>query len=78
VEKSMRGDGFVELGIPANEWAKHVVQDLLKKKPPANIWRGARAFLVWIGTFLPHGMLDTAVKKASGFDVVEQKVRKQG
>ncbi|KAN0119357.1 NAD(P)-binding protein [Hyaloscypha variabilis] len=78
VEKSMRGDGLVELGIPAHEWAKQVVQDLLKKKPPANIWRGASAFLVWIGTFLPHGMLDTTVKKASGFDIVEQKVRKQG
>jgi 1-acylglycerone phosphate reductase len=78
VEKSMRGDGLEELGIPAHEWAKNVVQDLLKKKPPARIWRGASAFLVWIGTFLPYGMLDKSAKKASGFDIVEKKVRKQG
>lgn len=77
VESSMRGDGLVKLGVPAHEWAKQVVHDLLKKKPPANIWRGAAAFLVWVGTFLPYGMLDRTVKKSSGFDVVEQKVRKK-
>jgi len=77
VERSMRGDGLEELGIPARDWAKQVVQDLLKEKPPAIIWRGASAFLAWIGTFLPHGMLDSTVKKSSGFDVVEQKLGKR-
>lgn len=75
-ESSMRGDGLVELGIPAYDWAKQVVQDLLKKSPPSNIWRGNSAFLVWLGSFLPYGSLDKTVKKSSGFYTVEQKVRK--
>jgi len=29
-----------------------------------------------IGTFFPHGMLDGAIKKATGLDVVEQMLRK--
>jgi 1-acylglycerone phosphate reductase len=77
VEKSMRGEGLVELGMSAHEWAKQVVEDLLRKIPPPHIWRGNSALLVWIGTFFPFGMLDGTVKKSSGFDIVEQKVQEQ-
>jgi 1-acylglycerone phosphate reductase len=52
------------------------VQDLLKKTPPATIWRGTNAKMGRIGTFFPHGMLDGTMKKLTGHDVVEQVVRK--
>lgn len=76
VEKSMSGDGFMESAMPAQQWAKLVVQDLLKKTPPPNIWRGNQSWLVWIGTILPFGMLDGTIKKITGVDVVERMVRK--
>jgi 1-acylglycerone phosphate reductase len=59
-----------------NRWAGQVVQDLLKKTPPATIWRGTNAKMGRIGTFFPHGMLDGTMKKLTGLDVVEQMVRK--
>jgi 1-acylglycerone phosphate reductase len=76
VEKQMRGDDLLTTGTPAQEWAEQVVQDLSKKKPPPNIWRGDRAWMVRFGRFLPFGMLDGTVKKMVGLDVVEQMVRK--
>jgi 1-acylglycerone phosphate reductase len=59
-----------------NRWAGQVVQDLLKKTPPATIWRGTNAKMGRIGTFFPHRMLDGTMKKLTGLDVVEQMVRK--
>jgi 1-acylglycerone phosphate reductase len=76
VEKTLRGEVFQGQDVPAELWAKQVVQDLLKKTPPPNIWRGASAWLVWAGTMLPFGTLDGTVKKMTGLDVVEQIVRK--
>jgi 1-acylglycerone phosphate reductase len=52
------------------------VQDLLKKTPPLTVWRGTNAKMGRIGTFFPHGMLDGTMKKMTGLDIVEQKVRK--
>lgn len=76
VEKTMRGEHLVKSGVPAQQWAESVVQDLLRKKPPPSIWRGSQAWLVWIGTILPFGTLDGLVKKMTGVDVVEKMVRK--
>jgi hypothetical protein len=76
VEAAMRNDKMANAGMPAQQWAGQVVQDLLKKKPPMTIWRGAQASLGRIGTFLPHGMLDGTMRKMTGLDVVEEKVRK--
>lgn len=76
VEGVMRGDKFESSGMPAPQWAGLVVQDLLRKRPPPNIWRGSQAWLAWIGTVLPFGMLDGTVKKMTGVDVVEKMVRK--
>jgi NAD(P)-dependent dehydrogenase (short-subunit alcohol dehydrogenase family) len=76
VEKQLRGDGVLTTATPAHQWAEQVVQDLLKKTPPPNVWRGDRAWMVRFGSFLPFGMLDGAIKKMVGLDVVEQMVRK--
>ncbi|CAM1503482.1 Fc.00g010730.m01.CDS01 [Cosmosporella sp. VM-42] len=76
VESAMRNDKLADSGMPAQQWAGQVVQDLLKKNPPMTIWRGAQAMLGRIGTVFPHGMLDGTMKKMTGLDVVEQMVRK--
>ena len=47
----------------------------MRKSPPLVIWRGANARMVRIGTIMPHGMMDSTIKKMTGLDVVEQKVR---
>lgn len=75
VEKTMRGEVF-EAKEETQPWAKTVVNDLLKKKPPPNIWRGANAGLARIATVLPFGTLDGTIKKMTGLDIVEKLLRK--
>nr|A0A5B8YU68.1 RecName: Full=Short-chain dehydrogenase/reductase GME11361; AltName: Full=Dibenzodioxocinones biosynthesis cluster protein GME11361 [Pestalotiopsis microspora]QED41492.1 short-chain dehydrogenease [Pestalotiopsis microspora] len=75
VEAAMRNDKMADVGTPANQWAKEVVGDLTRKSPPLVIWRGANAKLGRFGTIMPHGMMDSTIKKMTGLDVVEQKVR---
>lgn len=70
VENTMSGEPFVKAGIPASKWAEQVVGDLIKPTPPSNIWRGASALLVRIGTILPLGTFDGMVKKWVGLDAV--------
>ncbi|KAK9350191.1 NAD(P)-binding protein [Lipomyces doorenjongii] len=76
VESAMRYEKMVDGAMSASQWAGQVVQDLLKKKLPRTIWRGAQARMARIGTVLPHGMLDGTIKKLAGQYIVEQKVRK--
>ncbi|MCJ1398137.1 hypothetical protein MMC11_001334 [Xylographa trunciseda] len=77
VEKALRQEGFEDTGMPAQAWANLVVQDLLKKNPPAVIWRGESAWLTRIAAILPFGMFDGMVKKLTGLDIVEQIMRKR-
>ncbi|RDW67580.1 hypothetical protein BP6252_08976 [Coleophoma cylindrospora] len=76
VEKALKQEGFSDSGMPSDQWAKLIVQDVLKKNPPPLIWRGEQATLARIGSILPYGMLDGTTKKLTGLDIVEQKVRK--
>jgi 1-acylglycerone phosphate reductase len=76
VHKALRQEGFADSGMPADEWAKLIVQDLLKKSPPPVIWRGESALLARVAAMLPFGMLDRTIKKMTGLDVVEQIIRK--
>ena len=75
VEKALRQEGFEGQGMPAQTWAKLVVQDLLKKSPPPVIWRGESAWLVRLSTILLFGVFDGIVKKLTGLDVVERSVK---
>ena len=76
VESAMRNDKMANAGIPAHQWAREIVGDLSRKTPPHVIWRGANARMVRIGTIMPYAMMDSTVKKLTGLDVVEQRVRK--
>ena len=75
VEAAMRHDAMADQGTPAAQWAKEVVGDLLSKKPPLVVWRGSHARALRISTIMPHGMMDGQIKKMTGLDVVEQKVK---
>ena len=75
VEQALRQEGFEGQGMPSETWAREVVRDLLKAKPPSVIWRGESAWLTRIATMLPFGTLDGMVKKLTGLDVVEKVVK---
>jgi 1-acylglycerone phosphate reductase len=76
VESAMRKDKMVDAGVPALPWAREIVQDLMARKPPIAIWRGGNARMARMGAFMPHSMLDSVMKKHTGLDIVETKVRK--
>jgi 1-acylglycerone phosphate reductase len=75
VEKSMNFDEIVKTAMDQEVWAKATVADLLKENPPPNIWRGTNAWLVWLGTKLPFGWLDGTIKKITGLNIVEEKLK---
>lgn len=75
VESVLRGENFKSYMQPAEQWAKDVTRDLLKKNPPSVIWRGANAGTARLLTFLPHGTLDNTFKKMTQLDEVEKAVR---
>ncbi|OAP58697.1 hypothetical protein AYL99_07787 [Fonsecaea erecta] len=80
VEKFLGHGPQVSL-MDADIWANKVVSDLSKrggKGAPHRIWRGQGATFAWFGTTaLPVGWLDVVVKKLSGLDVVEERIRRE-
>lgn len=75
VEAAMRNAKMGDVEMEASEWARLLVRELSRGKPPMTVRKGAQARLGWVGTFLPHGWLDGMLKKLTGLDVVEQIVR---
>lgn len=76
IESAMRNEKMGDVGTPPDRWAAEVVGDLTKKKIPAMIWRGYNAKAGRLGTIFPHGMMDSTLKKMTGLDVLEQKIKK--
>ena len=74
-ENFMRGGEYKDDGMPTEQWARLVAQDLLKQRPTPIIWSGGHARMSWFSTILPFGWLDGMVKKIIKFDVVEKLVR---
>ena len=77
VEKGMDAEKFNEGAPTAEEWAKQVVQDLTRKDPPPQIWRGKSANAMWAMQFPPRTWVDGMVDKISGMDMVRERVRQQ-
>ena len=76
VEESLKQEWVEATTMPAREWAKSTVQDLLRKNPRPVIWRGESVWIAWIATMMPFGWFDGVVKKMTKLDIVEQAVRK--
>ncbi|GAM90042.1 hypothetical protein ANO11243_080820 [Dothideomycetidae sp. 11243] len=75
VEKLMSGEPLVQGNPSASDWARQVVNDLVRPRPPMNIWRGGSAFMVRLASFLPFGTTDGMIKKLVGLDVVAKSIQ---
>ena len=72
VEKTMRGERF-PVEVTAEEWADQVVGDLLKGgTPPSSIWRGTKAWVMWLTSLRPLRLPEFILKKMTALDVVER------
>ncbi|KAI0486463.1 hypothetical protein F4859DRAFT_470459 [Xylaria cf. heliscus] len=59
--------------VDADEFARQVVNDLLKPKPKLDIWRGGLATVAsWLASLGWEGMLDSTVFKANHLEEVRQ------
>ena len=75
VEKAMSQEGLKEIGITAEQWASEVMALLLRKSPPAVIWRGESAFSARVASMLPSGWFEGMIKKMTKLDVVEKIIK---
>jgi short-subunit dehydrogenase len=75
VEKAMSQEQFDGKGTTAEQWAKEVMGDLMKRNPPAVIWRGESAMLVRLFNFMPQSILDGMLKRMLKLDVVEHIIK---
>ncbi|KAI1430036.1 hypothetical protein F5Y12DRAFT_218966 [Xylaria sp. FL1777] len=58
--------------VDADEFARQVVDDLLKPKPKYDIWRGGLAKVAsWLGWLGWEGMMDSAMLKANHLDEIQ-------
>lgn len=58
-----------ERKMDQKQWAKSVVDQLVKSSPPAQVWKGGTASTIWwITSFLPHTIMDGALAKLAGLD----------
>ena len=76
IERLLR-DGAPHRTIKAKDWAEQIVRDLSKRSPALQIWRGADTWMIWSSTWLPHGNLDALLMKATGMDILKEKIMKQ-
>lgn len=78
IEKLFRGETLESQFVDKDVWARQVVKDLTKAKPPYQIWRGGSALLCWVSTFLPVGFLDSKVREITSLGVVTQRIKEVG
>jgi 1-acylglycerone phosphate reductase len=77
IEKVFRGESLESEFVDQETWARQVVKDLTKSKPPYQIWRGGSALLCWVATFLPVGSMDWKVRQLFGMGIVIEQVKKE-
>jgi 1-acylglycerone phosphate reductase len=75
VEKAMSQEGLSDRGTTPEQWANEVSALLLRKNPPAVIWRGESAQTARLASMLPSGLFEGMLKKMTKLDVVEQIVK---
>ncbi|CAM1509576.1 Fc.00g033150.m01.CDS01 [Cosmosporella sp. VM-42] len=78
IERPMAGDQKGMHKPDAMTWARQVAKDLAQRKPPYLVFRGASAGTARLATLLPIGTVDGTLKKLSGLDIFEQKLKKAG
>jgi NAD(P)-dependent dehydrogenase (short-subunit alcohol dehydrogenase family) len=76
VERIMSQEGLKERGISAEQWAGEVVEVLLGKSVPSEVWKGESALVARMAMAIPCGLAEGFVKKMTGMDAVEEEVRR--
>jgi 1-acylglycerone phosphate reductase len=62
-----------------DRWAEQVVGDLMRESPPATVWSGSSANLVWFGAKIsPTFLWDKLMRAARGLDIVDKRLNEQG
>ncbi|KAJ5605216.1 Short-chain dehydrogenase/reductase SDR [Penicillium lagena] len=72
VEDMIRAERLEQSGMPAEQWAKLIVNDLLSDNPPSRIWRGNQAEVVRDLTTCSSETLESIVKDVTEFRLVEE------
>ena len=70
VERAMSQEELGGRGMTAEQWADQVATLLLRKSPPAVIWRGESAILARVASMLPFGLFEGTIKRMTKLDVV--------
>ena len=76
-EKAMQLGWADGIGITTELWAKQVVADILRKSPPAVIFRGESAWVGWLGTLFSFGTYDYLFRQMTGLSKIDAIIRKQ-
>ena len=78
VEEKLVGGDYTDGSISRDEYAKQVVEELMKDNSPARIWKGGKAREAWAAsTFAPLALQDRQLAYLGALDVVPEKVKKQ-
>lgn len=78
VEAKLSGADYSDGAISRDEYAKQVVAELIKDKPPVRIWKGGKAYEAWLASnFAPTKVPDRALAYVGALDVVAQKVKER-
>jgi 1-acylglycerone phosphate reductase len=64
-----------ERAITAEQWATEVSTLLLRRNPPAVIWRGQSAMLARVTSAMPSGMFQGVIKRMTKLNVVEEIIK---
>lgn len=76
IERWLAGGDRKEKSMDTTVWAECVVPQILKKRPSSNIWAGANASKARFTQMLPHGIMDSMLKKRTGLNQVEAALNK--
>jgi 1-acylglycerone phosphate reductase len=78
IDEILRGDTMETRMVDPNRWAEQVVGDLMRDSPPATVWRGGSANMVWFGAkFFPAFLWDRFMRAAGGLDIVNKRLKEQ-
>ena len=75
VESALAQEGLAHIGIPAERWAAEVSALLLRRDPPAVVYKGESASLARLASMLPRGWLDGYIKKITKLDEVTEIIK---
>jgi 1-acylglycerone phosphate reductase len=74
IERDSRTEEFHSTAMPTEEYAKYVVNRIIKDRP-ASIWYGAFANPVWWGsTFLPTYLKDQLLEDKAGIKTLKERL----